>query len=73
MRAEGFEETINLLAAPLMPDPHLNKAVRYERGKRVSVRATKNLPVQLDGEDRGDHPGLFCEIEPASLPVLVPA
>jgi YegS/Rv2252/BmrU family lipid kinase len=72
MRAEGLEETLNLLAAPLMPDPHLNKAVRYERGRRIAVHATEDLPVQLDGEDRGDHPGLFCEIEPATLCVLVP-
>jgi diacylglycerol kinase family enzyme len=73
MRAEGLEETLNLLASPLMPDPHLSKAARYERGRRVSVRANRDLPVQLDGEDRGDHPGLFCEIEPGALPVLVPA
>jgi len=73
MRAEGLEETLNLLAAPLMPDPHENKAVRYERGRRVEVSAVEDLPVQLDGEDRGDHPGLHCEIDPAALPVLVPA
>lgn len=73
MRAEGLEETLNLLAAPLMPDPHENKAVRYERGRRVEVRAANDLPVQLDGEDRGDHPGLHCEIDPGALPVLVPA
>ena len=73
MRAEGLEETLNLLAAPLMTDPHLNKAVSYDRGRRVQVRTPDALPVQLDGEDRGDHPGLHCEIDPAVLPVLVPA
>jgi diacylglycerol kinase family enzyme len=72
MRAEGLEETLNLLASPLMRDPPLNTAARYERGQSVSVQARKDLPVQLDGEDRGDHPGLFCEIEPGVLPVVVP-
>ena len=72
MRAQSLEETINLLATPLMPDQSLNKAVRNERGRRVQVKASKDLPVQVDGEDRGDHPGLHCRIEPESLPVIVP-
>jgi diacylglycerol kinase family enzyme len=72
MRAQSLEETINLLATPLLPDQSLNKAVRYERGRRVQVKASKELPVQVDGEDRGDHPGLHCRIEPESLPVIVP-
>jgi len=73
MRAEGLEEALNLLVAPLMPDSRVNKAVRYERARRVEVHAREDLPVQLDGEDRGDHPGLHCEIDEAALPVLVPA
>ena len=73
MKAEGFEEVVNLLSTPLIPDQRLNKAVRFERGRRVEVRALSELPVQVDGEDRGDHPGLHCEIEAAALPVIVPA
>jgi len=72
MKAEGLEEVLNLLATPLLPDPAQSKAVRFERGRSIQVRADKDLPVQIDGEDRGDHPGLHCELEPAALTVLVP-
>lgn len=72
MKAQGLEEVLNLLATPLIPDPAWNKAVRFERGRSIQVRATRPLPVQIDGEDQGDHPGLHCELEAASLPVFVP-
>jgi YegS/Rv2252/BmrU family lipid kinase len=73
MRAHGLEEFFNLLATPIIPDQRMNKAVRFERGRRVEVRAVESLPVQVDGEDCGDHPGLHCEIDSAVLPVLVPS
>ena len=45
MKAEGFEEVVSLLSTPLIPDQRLNKAVRFERGRRIEVRAVKELPV----------------------------
>lgn len=72
MRAEGLEEVMNLLTTPLRSDPRASKAVRFERGREIQVRAASELPVQVDGEDVGDHPGLHCRIEAGSLPVLVP-
>lgn len=72
MRAQGLEEVLELLTTPLRPDPRHSKAVRFERGSEIQVNAAGPLPVQVDGEDEGDHPGLHCRLEPASLPVLVP-
>lgn len=72
MRAEGLEEVLSLLATPLVPDWQHNKAVRFERGRDIEVRSSKDLPLQIDGEDQGDHPGLHCKLDPASLPVIVP-
>lgn len=72
MRAEGLEEVLNLLTTPLRSEPRDSKAVRFERGREIQVRAAEPLPVQIDGEDEGDHPGLHCSLEPASLAVIVP-
>lgn len=71
MKAQGLEEVLNLLATPLIPDQAWNKAVRFEQGHCIQVRTPSPLPVQIDGEDQGDHPGLHCELDPASLCVLV--
>jgi diacylglycerol kinase family enzyme len=72
MKAARLEEVVSLLATPFIPDQRWNKAVRFERGREIQVRAAEILPVQIDGEDQGDHPGLHCHLEPASLPVIVP-
>lgn len=73
MRAQGLEEVLDLLTTPLRPEPRESKAVHFERGREIQVHTSDELPVQVDGEDRGDHPGLHCRLEPGSLPVLVPA
>ena len=70
MRAEGLEETLNLLATPLISDQSHNKGVRFEQGHEIQVRARKALPVQIDGEDQGDHPGLHCRLMPGALTVI---
>jgi YegS/Rv2252/BmrU family lipid kinase len=72
MKAARLEEVVSLLATPFIPDQRWNKAVRFERGREIQVRAAEILPLQIDGEDQGDHPGLHCRLEPASLPVIVP-
>jgi YegS/Rv2252/BmrU family lipid kinase len=43
----------------------------YRKGKRVTIEADEEVPVQIDGEAAG-HTPLTCELLPVRLPFIVP-
>jgi diacylglycerol kinase family enzyme len=73
MKARTLEQSISVLAAPLLPREQADKGVRVYRGTHVRVRCEHDLAVQIDGEDRGDHHEVVCGLRERSLPVVVPA
>ncbi len=72
LKAETLDQTLSLLASPILPPETVQKGVWVRRGQRVQVRATRALPLQIDGEDHGDRALFACEVVAADLPVLVP-
>lgn len=72
LRAETFEQTLQLMASPILPSRSSEKGVEVWRGRDVRVRTQFSLPVQVDGEDRGDRLEVHCTLTPGDLPVLVP-
>jgi diacylglycerol kinase family enzyme len=71
MKAATIGEAISLLAAPFRLKAREHKGVRLYRSERVHVVARRPMPLQIDGEDRGDRREFRCSIEAATLPVLV--
>ncbi len=71
VRAASISELMSFLVAPFRLKPREHKGVRLFRARRVSVECSRPLPLQLDGEDRGDVDRLSATIEPRSLPVIV--
>ena len=73
MKARTLEQSISVLAGPLLPREQADKGVRVHRGTHVRVRCEDDLAVQIDGEDRGDHCEVVCGMRERSLPVIVPS
>ena len=73
MRTQTLEQSLSVLAAPLLPKGQADKGVTVHQAVEVRVRCEKAVAVQMDGEDQGDHREIVCSIRERSLPVLVPA
>ena len=71
MKAATIGEAMSVLAAPFRPNALKHKGVRLHRSQKVRIVAGRPMPLQIDGEDRGDRVEFHCSVEAASLPVLV--
>lgn len=61
-----------LLGAALLTDRnHDRESVVLERARRVHIRADRNIPLNLDGEDLGDRSEVTVEVEPEAWTVLL--
>ncbi len=72
IRAQTFEQVVTLVASSLGAPTRPEGGLTLLRGRHVSVHCEDPIPVQLDGDDQGDHEDFEAHIEPAALPVLVP-
>lgn len=71
MKAASLSEAFSVLSAPFRMKPREHKGVLLYRSRSVRVIPGRPLPLQVDGEDRGDPAEFTCSVEASSLPVLV--
>ncbi len=72
MRAETLDQGLDLLVTPFFREDVPNRGVEVIRGRRISVRAHEEVPLQIDGDDLGNHQEFSCLIETRALRLFVP-
>lgn len=71
MQAETAREGIAVLTRLVLGRTRGTNAIRYSRGKRITVEADKPLPVEMDGELSGQTP-FTAEVAAGAITVFVP-
>jgi diacylglycerol kinase (ATP) len=71
IRMASLRHVIGVVTSPLRPGRKRHPGVRLFRASTVSVRCERPLPLQLDGEDLGDHTEFDVTIQHGALPLLV--
>lgn len=71
IRMASLKHVLGVLTSPLRPGRKRHPGVRLFRAERVRVRCERRLPLQIDGEDCGDHSELEISIHHGALPLLM--